>query len=69
MTKNNTLGIIITVLNQKFNIDIDMKDKNTYYIDRDFIMVILNAQSKNLNSIVDKSQKCLGITAVLALLF
>lgn len=46
-----------------------MKDKNTYYIDCDFIMVILNAQSKNLNSIVDKSQKCLGITAVLALLF
>lgn len=37
-----------------------MKDKNIYYIDHDFIVVILNAQSKNLNSTVDKSQKCLG---------
>lgn len=46
-----------------------MKDKNIYYIDHDFIVVILNTQSKNLNSIVNKSQKYLGITAVLAFLF
>lgn len=32
-----------------------MKDKNIYYIDHDFIIVILNAQSENLNNVVDKS--------------
>jgi len=46
-----------------------MKHENIY-IDHDCTMVVLNAQSKNLYSTVDKSQKCLGICGgLLAFLF